>query len=68
MEIKFGKKLVKDKNYTIFGKLLSGHDIAYLISSQTVGANNRPITDIKMDVNVVQKTLSQLKSEFNFIP
>jgi peptidylprolyl isomerase/peptidyl-prolyl cis-trans isomerase B (cyclophilin B) len=57
-----------DKNYTIFGKLLSGHDIAYLISSQTVGANNRPITDIKMDVNVVQKTLSQLKSEFNFIP
>lgn len=57
-----------DKNYTIFGKLLSGHDIAYLISTQAVGASNRPITDIKMDVNVVQKTHAQLKSEFNFIP
>jgi peptidylprolyl isomerase/peptidyl-prolyl cis-trans isomerase B (cyclophilin B) len=57
-----------DKNYTVFGKLLSGHDIAYTISTQQKDGSDRPITDIKMDVNVVKKTLEQLKTEFNFIP
>jgi cyclophilin family peptidyl-prolyl cis-trans isomerase len=57
-----------DKNYTVFGKLLAGHDIAYAISTKAKDANDRPITDIVMDVNIVRKTLAQLKSEFNFVP
>lgn len=57
-----------DKNYTVFGKLLSGHDIAYNISKQSKDGNDRPLTDIKMDINVVSKSLEELKTEFNFVP
>jgi peptidylprolyl isomerase/peptidyl-prolyl cis-trans isomerase B (cyclophilin B) len=57
-----------DKNYTIFGKLLSGVDIAYTLSTQAKDSKDRPINNITMDVNVVEKTLEQLKSEFNFTP
>ena len=57
-----------DKNYTVFGKLISGVDIAYTISKEPSDGNSRPITDIKMDVNVIEKTLAQLKAEFNFVP
>ncbi|MDZ4668938.1 MAG: peptidylprolyl isomerase [bacterium] len=57
-----------DKNYTVFGKLLSGVDIAYTISTQTKDAKDRPLADIKMTVKVVNKTLDQLKTEFDFIP
>jgi cyclophilin family peptidyl-prolyl cis-trans isomerase len=57
-----------DKNYTVFGKLLSGIDIATTLSKQSKNSSDRPLQDIKMDVNVVEKTLAQLKSEFNFVP
>ncbi|MBP7511588.1 MAG: peptidylprolyl isomerase [Bacteroidia bacterium] len=57
-----------DMGYTVFGKLLSGVDIAYTISTQSKDSKDRPITNITMDVNVVKKTLAQLKSEFNFTP
>ncbi len=57
-----------DKNYTVFGKLIGGVDIAYTISKQSKGANDRPLTNISMDVNVIEKTLDQLKTEFNFVP
>lgn len=57
-----------DKNYTVFGKIISGVDIAYTISTQPKNAYDRPLTDIKMDVNVIEKTLQQLKTEFNFVP
>ncbi|MDZ4757891.1 MAG: peptidylprolyl isomerase [Bacteroidota bacterium] len=57
-----------DKNYTVFGKLIGGVDIAYTISIQSKDGTDRPFTDIKMDVNVLEKTLEQLKTEFNFVP
>jgi cyclophilin family peptidyl-prolyl cis-trans isomerase len=57
-----------DKNYTVFGKIIEGLDFAYTISTQTKDTKDRPLTNIIMDVNVVEKTLEQLKTEFNFIP
>ncbi|MCG9879362.1 MAG: peptidylprolyl isomerase [Bacteroidia bacterium] len=57
-----------DKNYTVFGKLLSGVEIAYTISTQSKDSKDRPFEDIKMEIKVVEKTLEQLKSEFNFTP
>lgn len=56
-------------NYTVFGKIIKGMDVAAVIVKQPQNANNnRPNTDIKMDVNVLTKTLQQLKDEYNFVP
>lgn len=54
--------------YTVFGKIIKGMDVAATIVAQPQNASNRPITDIKMDVNIIEKTLQQLKDEFNFTP
>ena len=36
------------------------------IVKQPKNASDRPLTDIKMDVNVITKTRGELRSEFNF--
>lgn len=57
-----------DKNYTVFGKIISGMTAATTIMMKPRNSKDRPYTDIKIDVNVVNKTLAQLKAEFNFVP
>lgn len=57
-----------DKSYTVFGKIISGMTVATTIMVQPKNKSDRPYKDIKMDVNVVEKTLAQLKTEFNFTP
>ena len=58
-----------DGNYTVFGKVIKGMDVAELIVKQPKNAtNNRPYTNITMDVNVLTKTNQELKDEFNFTP
>lgn len=56
-----------DGNYTVFGEVIKGMDVAVEISKQP-NNNARPITDIKMEVKVLEKTEAELKSEFNFEP
>lgn len=53
-------------DYTVFGKILSGMTAATAIVAQPRSASDRPLTDIRMDVNVVTKTRAQLRTEFNF--
>ena len=56
-----------NNEYTVFGKILKGIEVADSIVAQPQNStNNRPLTDIKMDVNVVNKTTKQLREEFNF--
>ncbi|MES2690350.1 MAG: peptidylprolyl isomerase [Bacteroidota bacterium] len=55
-----------NNEYTVFGKILNGIEVADSIVKQPQNANNRPLTDIKMDVNVVTRTRKQLREEFNF--
>ena len=58
-----------DGNYTVFGQIIKGMNIAATIVVQPQNAsNNRPLTDIKMDVNVLEKTLQQIKDEYNYTP
>jgi cyclophilin family peptidyl-prolyl cis-trans isomerase len=58
-----------DGKYTVFGKIIKGMDVATTIVMQPNNpSNNRPYKDIKMDVNVLDKTLQQLKDEYNFVP
>jgi cyclophilin family peptidyl-prolyl cis-trans isomerase len=56
-----------DNEYTVFGKIISGIQVVDSIVKQPKNTStNRPLTDIKMDVNVVEKTRQQLRTEFNF--
>jgi cyclophilin family peptidyl-prolyl cis-trans isomerase len=58
-----------DGKYTVFGQIIKGMDVAATIVAQPQNtSNNRPLTDIKMKVNVLEKTLQQLKDEYNFTP
>ena len=53
-------------NYTVFGIILGGMNCADSIIKQPQNGNNRPYKDIRMNVDVVQKSRAQLRSEFNF--
>ncbi len=57
-----------DKNYTVFGRVISGMDVARVIMAKPRNASDRPMTAVRMDANVLEKTLAQLKSEYNFVP
>ena len=55
-------------NYTVFGRILKGMEVANLIEKQAKNPNGRPYVDVKMDVNVIEKTLAELAAEYNFVP
>lgn len=58
-----------DGAYTVFGKIIKGMEVAEQIVLQPQKAsNNRPYTNIVMDVNKLKKTLDELKIEYNFVP
>ncbi len=58
-----------DKNYTVFGKIFKGIEVANTIVVQPKNKkNDRPYTNIRMKVRVLEKTLNQLKAEYNFTP
>lgn len=58
-----------DGAYTVFGKIIKGMEVAEQIVLQPQKAsNNRPYTNIVMDVNKLKKTLDELKTEYNFVP
>lgn len=55
--------------YTVFGKIIKGADIAITIAQQPKNTTtNRPLTDIKMQVDVITKTAAELKTDYNFEP
>lgn len=55
-----------DNNYTVYGEVISGMDVAEkIVAVPTDGANNRPLTDVKMTVKVIKSMkvdTSQLQS------
>ena len=53
-------------NYTVFGKILGGMQYADSIVKQPQNASNRPYENIYMDVNVVEKTRQELRTQFSF--
>ena len=57
-----------NNNYTVFGFIMKGMDVADKIVVQSKDANNRPINDIKMSVKVLRKTLEEIKTEYNYEP
>lgn len=56
-------------NYTVYGMVMQGVEVVDSIVIQPkVSSNNRPLSDIKMDVNVLEKTLAEIKTEYGYKP
>jgi cyclophilin family peptidyl-prolyl cis-trans isomerase len=55
-----------DNNYTVFGEIISGMEVADSIVKQPQNAKNRPYVDIIMNVHVIKRTRKQLREEFQF--
>ncbi|MCZ2442521.1 MAG: hypothetical protein LC101_01895 [Flavobacteriales bacterium] len=48
--------------------MIVGMDVLDRIAAVTTNKADKPLTDIKIDVNVIEFKASQLKKRFNFIP
>lgn len=57
-----------NKQYTVFGMVMKGLEVIDIIAEQPKDQRDRPLTNIMMKVTVEKRTLTQLKTEFNYIP
>lgn len=55
-----------DGNYTVFGKIIKGMEVADKISVQPKNNLDRPDTDIKMMVSTLLKSKVEIKNEFGY--
>ncbi len=44
-----------DRNYTVFGEVVSGIEVVDAIAKEKVGASDRPVSDIRMTMKVLKK-------------
>ncbi len=54
-----------DNNYTVFGRIIKGMDIALLINKQPK-TSDKPNTKIDMDVNLLYKTHKEITDEYGY--
>jgi len=57
-----------NNNYTVFGMIMKGLNVIDSIVKQPKNTNDRPYTDIKMQVKVLQKTMTEIKADYNYVP
>jgi len=55
-----------DGEYTVFGQVIKGVEVAQTIVQQPRGTADRPNDRIKMTIKILPKTHNELKDEFNF--
>jgi cyclophilin family peptidyl-prolyl cis-trans isomerase len=56
-----------DGQYTVFGKIIKGMDVADKIAvAKANPSNNRPYTNIRMKVSVLQMTRDEVKTQYGF--
>lgn len=55
-----------DMQYTVFGEVIGGLDVVDKIASVKTGGFDRPATDIRMIVQVIELTAKQLKKRFGW--
>ena len=54
--------------YTVFGKVIKGMEVAELISKLPRNRFDVPDEFIRMDAEILEKTLDELNTEFGFVP
>jgi cyclophilin family peptidyl-prolyl cis-trans isomerase len=53
--------------YTVFGYVMQGMSVAdQIVSQPRNSSNNRPITDIRMRVRILNKTVAEIKDEYGY--
>lgn len=55
-----------DGNYTIFGRVIQNIEATNTIMQVQVGANDRPVSDIKMTMKIISKTKDEIKADYDF--
>jgi cyclophilin family peptidyl-prolyl cis-trans isomerase len=55
-----------DGDYTVFGQILSGMDVAEKIAVQPKDIHDRPLSDIRMSVKIIQMTRTAIKDTYGF--
>lgn len=56
-----------DNEYTVFGQIIKGMNVADSIVAQPRNTTtNRPLTDIKMQVKVLDKTITEIQEQYQF--
>lgn len=55
-----------DNNYTVLGYIMKGMEVADEIVVQPKNASDRPITNITMEVNVLEKTKAEILEEYGY--
>jgi len=55
-----------NNNYTVFGMVMKGQNVIDSVVIQPKNANDRPDTDIKMQVKVLQKSKTEIKADYGY--
>jgi peptidyl-prolyl cis-trans isomerase A (cyclophilin A) len=55
-----------DGDYTVFGQTISGLDVVEKIAVQPKDARNRPLTDIKMTVEITSMSRKKITKEYGY--
>lgn len=55
-----------DMQYTVFGEIISGLDVVDKIAMLQTGAQDKPLNDAEMDINVLELSAKKIKKKFNF--
>ncbi len=56
-----------DGLYTVFGYVMKGMEVADSIVMQPRDTADRPLSDIQIQVKVIEKTEAQIKSEYGYV-
>lgn len=56
-----------DMQYTVFGEVISGLDVVDKIAASKTGNFDRPITDIRINIKIIELTAIQLKKRFGWV-
>lgn len=57
-----------DDNYTVFGQVFKGMDVVDAIVAAKTDSTNAPLTPIKLDVNIINLTVAELKNQGYSMP
>jgi cyclophilin family peptidyl-prolyl cis-trans isomerase len=55
-----------DMQYTVFGEVIKGVEIIDQLATVQTGAQDKPVENVEIDINVLELTAKQVKKKYNF--
>lgn len=55
-----------DMQYTVFGEVIKGLEIIDQLATMQTGAQDKPVENVEIDINVLELTAKQIKKMYNF--